>query len=47
MSKKLTVKQITVDLELEEAKKLEKYCHRTNKAATEVIRQLIRELPTT
>jgi hypothetical protein len=46
-SKKSAVKQITVDLVLDEAKKLENYCNQTGKAAKDVIQELIQGLPTT
>lgn len=47
MTKKWTVKQITVDLGSEEAKNLEKYCKQTGRAAMDVIRELIRGLSVT
>ncbi|MBR8833917.1 MAG: CopG family transcriptional regulator [Stigonema ocellatum SAG 48.90 = DSM 106950] len=45
MSKKLMSKFLSINLPLDEAKILEKYCHQTGKAATDVIRELIRALP--
>ncbi|NWF61844.1 MAG: CopG family transcriptional regulator [Fischerella sp.] len=45
MNKKWAVKRITVNLALNEANKLEKYCNQTGRAATDVIRELIRGLP--
>ncbi|MBP5971809.1 CopG family transcriptional regulator [Brasilonema sp. CT11] len=47
MNKKWAVKRITVNLALNEASKLEKYCEQTGRAATDVIRELIRALPVT
>jgi hypothetical protein len=46
-SKKWAVKQISVDLVLDEAEKLENYCKQTGKAAEDVIQELIQGLPTT
>jgi predicted DNA-binding protein len=46
MNKKWAVKRITVNLASDEAKKLENYCDQTGRAATDVIRELIRTLPT-
>ncbi|MBO3460311.1 CopG family transcriptional regulator [Aetokthonos hydrillicola Thurmond2011] len=45
MSKKLAVKQISLVLASDEAKILEKYCARTGKTATDVVRELVRALP--
>lgn len=47
MSKKWAIKRITINLALDEAKKLEKYCGQTGRPATDVIRELIRGLPVT
>lgn len=47
MSKKWAIKRITVNLALDEAKKLEKYFDQTGRPATDVIRELIRGLPVT
>ncbi|OKH12464.1 CopG family transcriptional regulator [Fischerella thermalis CCMEE 5198] len=47
MNKKWAVKRITVNLASNEASKLEKYCDQTGRAATDVIRELIRALPMT
>jgi predicted DNA-binding protein len=44
-NKKWAIKRITVNLALEEANKLEKYCQQTGRPATDVIRELIRKLP--
>ncbi len=45
MNKKWAVKRITINLALNEAKSLEKYCEQTGRPATDVIRELIRALP--
>ena len=45
MSKSLTVQQIHLDLELDEAERLEKHCNQTSKTETDVIHELIRKLP--
>ncbi len=45
MNKKLTLKRISINLAIDEAKVLEQYCHETGKAATDVVRELIRKLP--
>ncbi|MBD0385124.1 CopG family transcriptional regulator [Nostoc sp. XA013] len=47
MNKKWAVKRITINLASNEAKNLEKYCEQTGRAATDVIRELIRALPVT
>ncbi|MBD2610103.1 MAG: CopG family transcriptional regulator [Nostoc sp. GBBB01] len=44
-TKKRTVKRITVNLALDEAENLEKYCEQTGKTVTNVIEELIRSLP--
>ncbi|MGF1990303.1 MAG: RepB family protein [Nostoc sp. ZfuVER08] len=44
-TKKRTVKRITVNLALDEAENLEKYCEQTGKTVTDVIEELIRSLP--
>ncbi len=46
-NKKWAVKRITVNLAAQESEKLEKYCQQTGRPATDVIRELIRSLPTT
>jgi hypothetical protein len=46
-SEELSVKQIILELTPDEAKKLEKYCEWTGKTATDVIRELIQDLPIT
>jgi hypothetical protein len=46
-NKKWAIKRITVNLALDEAKKLEKYCGQTGRPATDVIRELIRGLSVT
>lgn len=43
-NKKCVVKQITINLTSDEAKKLEEYCKQTGKTATAVIRELIHTL---
>ncbi len=43
-NKKWAVKRITVNLAVQEAEKLEKYCEQTGRPATDVIRELIRGL---
>ncbi len=45
-SKTRTLRQITVNLTFQEITQLEKYCSRTGKTVTDVIRALIDELPT-
>jgi predicted DNA-binding protein len=45
-NKKWAVKRITVNLAAQEAEKLEHYCQQTGRPATDVIRELIRGLPT-
>ncbi|MEA5504292.1 CopG family transcriptional regulator [Halotia wernerae UHCC 0503] len=45
MNKKWAVKRLTVNLTLEERNKLEEYCAITGRAATDVIRELLRSLP--
>ncbi|AKG24051.1 CopG family transcriptional regulator [Calothrix sp. 336/3] len=45
-NKKWAVKRITVNLATQEAEKLEHYCQQTGRPATDVIRELIRGLPT-
>ncbi|MFN6562533.1 MAG: RepB family protein [Nostoc sp. ChiSLP01] len=44
-TKKRTLKRITINLALDEAENLEKYCEQTGKTATDVIEELIRSLP--
>ncbi|GAB1539307.1 hypothetical protein NUACC21_19730 [Scytonema sp. NUACC21] len=44
-SDKSVSRQITLDLTAEEAKMLESYCARTGKEVTDVIQELIQELP--
>ncbi len=46
MNKKWVAKRLTINLTLSEAEKLEKYCSMTGRPATDVIRELIRSLPT-
>ncbi|EHC08485.1 hypothetical protein [Fischerella thermalis] len=46
-SEKLSVQQVTLELTPDEARKLEKYCQLTGKAAVDVIRELIQDLPIT
>ncbi len=43
-NKKWAVKRITVNLAAQEAEILEKYCEKTGRPATDVIRELIRGL---
>ena len=45
LSQKWTLKQITIDLTENEAKKLEDYCDTIGSSESDVIRELIRELP--
>jgi hypothetical protein len=47
MNKKWAIKRITVNLTITEAKMLDSYCDQTGRAATDVIRELIRGLPVT
>ncbi|WP_193200725.1 CopG family transcriptional regulator [Nostoc sp. MG11] len=42
MSKKWVAKRITVNLALEEKKRLENYCAMTGRPATDVVRELVR-----
>ncbi|BCL40112.1 CopG family transcriptional regulator [Nostoc sp. MS1] len=46
MNKKWAAKRMTVNLSSSEAERLEKYCSTTGRPATDVIRELIRSLPT-
>ena len=46
MNKKWAAKRLTINLTSSEAEKLEKYCSMTGRPATDVIRELIRSLPT-
>ena len=46
MNKKWAVKRLTINLTSSEAEKLEKYCSMTGRPATDVIRELIRSVPT-
>jgi hypothetical protein len=46
-SRKSSFKQVTLDLTPDEADQLEKYCSKTGKAATDVIRELIQNFPLT
>ena len=46
MNKKWAVKRLTINLTSGEAEKLERYCSNTGRPATDVIRELIRSLPT-
>ncbi|MBW4613957.1 MAG: CopG family transcriptional regulator [Desmonostoc vinosum HA7617-LM4] len=41
------VKQIAVNLTVDEAQKLEKYCEQTGRKLTDVIKELIQGLPKT
>lgn len=47
MNKKWTTKRMTINLASAEVEKLEKYCDQTGRPTTDVIRELIRGLPTT
>ncbi|RAM51406.1 CopG family transcriptional regulator [Mastigocladus laminosus UU774] len=44
---KPSVKQITLELTPDEVRKLEQHCDWTGKAATDIILELIKELPAT
>ncbi|QLE59210.1 ribbon-helix-helix protein, CopG family [Nostoc sp. TCL26-01] len=46
MNKKWAVKRITLNLASNELEKLEQYCQKTGRPATDVIRELIRSLET-
>jgi predicted DNA-binding protein len=46
MNKKWAAKRLTINLTSSEVEKLEKYCSKTGRPATDVIRELIRSLPT-
>ncbi|MFB2772644.1 CopG family transcriptional regulator [Pelatocladus sp. BLCC-F211] len=46
-SKKASVKQITLELTPDEVRKLEQHCDWTGKEATDIVRELIQELPIT
>lgn len=46
MNKKWAVKRLTINLTSSEAEKLEKYCSITGRPASDVMRELIRSLPT-
>ncbi|WP_228059309.1 ribbon-helix-helix protein, CopG family [Nostoc sp. LEGE 06077] len=44
MNKKWAVKRLTINLATSEMEKLEEYCQKTGRPATDVIRELIRSL---
>lgn len=44
MNRKWAAKRITVNLTFDEAKKLENYCQQTGRPATDVVRELIRQV---
>jgi predicted DNA-binding protein len=44
MNKKWAVKRMTINLTLNEAEKLDKFCSTTGRPATDVIRELVRSL---
>ncbi|MHC0064926.1 CopG family transcriptional regulator [Nostoc sp. UIC 10890] len=44
-SKKRALKRITLNLTLDEAQNLEKYCEQTGRRVIDVIRELIQALP--
>ncbi|WP_193194974.1 CopG family transcriptional regulator [Nostoc sp. MG11] len=44
-NKKWAIKRLTVNLTSGEVEKLEQYCKITGRAATDVIRELIRSIP--
>ena len=46
MNKKWAVKRLTINLTSSEAERLQKYCSITGRPATDVIRELIRSVPT-
>jgi predicted DNA-binding protein len=46
MNKKWVAKRLTINLTSSEVENLEKYCSKTGRPATDVIRELIRSLPT-
>ncbi|MBU7587434.1 MAG: ribbon-helix-helix protein, CopG family [Nostoc sp. TH1S01] len=46
MNKKWAVKRLTINLATSEMEKLEEYCQKTGRPATDVIRELIRSLET-
>lgn len=46
VNKKWAVKRLTINLTSSEAERLDKYCSMTGRPATDVIRELIRSLPT-
>ncbi|MBD2616468.1 ribbon-helix-helix protein, CopG family [Nostoc punctiforme FACHB-252] len=46
MNKKWAVKRITINLATSEMEKLQEYCQKTGRPATDVIRELIRSLET-
>jgi predicted DNA-binding protein len=45
LTKKRTLKRISINLASDEAQNLDKYCKQTGKTATDVIRELIAALP--
>ena len=45
MNKKWTAKRLTINLTSSEVERLEKYCSKTGRPATDVIRELIRSVP--
>lgn len=46
MNKKWAVKRMTINLATSEMEKLQEYCQKTGRPATDVIRELIRSLET-
>jgi predicted DNA-binding protein len=44
LNKKWAIKRITINLASSEAQVLERYCEKTGRPATDVIRELIRKL---
>ncbi|AUT01847.1 MULTISPECIES: CopG family transcriptional regulator [Nostocales] len=46
MNKKWAVKRLTINLTSGEVEKLETYCSKTGRPATDVVRELIRSLAT-
>ncbi len=45
VKKSWAVKRLTLNLTTEETRKLESYCAKTGRTATDVVRELIRRLP--
>ena len=45
LNKKSNVKQLSINLSVQEVEKLEEYCQKTGKQTNDIIRELVRTLP--